>query len=156
MVPCGKQILRGHSYSSEVWEQLRREGLILSPSRGCRFQWILAFVRWKRCRAAEAAAHPQHCPVPLTAPGSPPAPNDSHLSPSLPTSSPKPALINLFFSSPVRLHPSGGPLGFTFPLPVHPFFHSYSFLVAIRAVVNTAGCAQNPLPASRRVYRFFC
>lgn len=102
------------------------------------------------CR--EVAACARHCPVPLTAPGSPPAPSDSHLShhpcPLYPS---KPTIINLFFFSPLLLHPSGGPqytLALPFPFLCRSFFHSYSaVLLAIRVVINIAGCARNPLPA---------
>lgn len=122
VAPCGKQILRRYSYSSARGNlgTAAERGLDRQPLKG-----LLAIVRWKQCRAAEVAAHPPHCPVPLTAPGSSPAPNDSHLSPSLPTSSHKPTIISLFFSSPLLLHPSGGPqytLALAFPFLSIPSF----------------------------------
>lgn len=67
----------------------------------------------------EEPAHPPHCPVLLTAPGSTPAPNDSHLPrPPCPLYPSKPTIISLFFSTACCCaHPEALNTHWLFPLP---------------------------------------
>lgn len=120
---CGKQILRAHPDSSARGDLGTAAERVLDPRRllqisvdfsHCKMETCMCLSRHS-CR--EVAARPQHCPVPLTAPGSPPAPNDSplchHPCPLYPS---KPTIISLLFSSPLLLHPSGSPQ-YTWALP---------------------------------------